>query len=62
MKIYGVIGAACIMFGFFLLLVFGGMLDTPGSAIFPAACVGIIAVAVFGVGGWFANMYERSRK
>lgn len=54
--------AGGLMFvGLFLLLLFGGMLDTPGAPIGPAVCMGVAAISTMGAGAALANLYERGR-
>lgn len=60
-NIIAYLAGGLILGGFALLVVFGGMLDAPSTPAGPAALVGVIAVCVFGLGGWLANYYERRR-
>lgn len=55
------IAGGLILIGFFLLLLFGGMLDTPDIPIGPAVCMGVAAISTMGAGAALANLYERGR-
>ena len=55
------IACGLILAGIFALIICGGMLDTPGYPIEPAAVVGLIAIVLMGSGTLLANLYEGGR-
>lgn len=61
-NLVGILGAALILLGLAMLVVTGGMLDTPHSPIGPALLMGIATMAVFYAGGLLAQIYERGRE
>lgn len=60
-NIIAVLACGLILLGFAALVVFGGILDTPGSQISQAIAPGIVAVLLLGAGAALANLYERGR-
>lgn len=55
------VAVALIGVGLFMLMMFCGMLDTPGSPAGPAVLMGIAALSTMGAGSALANLYERGR-
>ncbi len=55
------VAVALIGVGLFMLMMFCGMLDTPGSSAGSAVLMGIAALCTMGAGAALANLYERGR-
>ena len=60
-NIIGITAVALLFVGVFMLIMFGGMLDTPDIPIGQAACMGVAAISTMGAGAALANLYERGR-